>query len=51
MLLNTGGSHSKWVFTLGRRGKRTTLQTPGAVSVPYGVAIALGTIAALYLGS
>lgn len=35
------------VLTLGRRGARTSLDTPGAVSVPYGVAIALGTVIAL----
>jgi prepilin peptidase CpaA len=41
----------KWVFTLGRRGERTTLVSPGAVSVPYGVAIAIGSILALYWGA
>jgi prepilin peptidase CpaA len=39
-----------WVFTLGRRGERTTLLSPGAVSVPYGVAIAIGSMFALYMG-
>jgi prepilin peptidase CpaA len=49
VLLNTG-SLAGWMLTLGRRGERTTLVSPGAVSVPYGVAIALGTAVALYLG-
>jgi prepilin peptidase CpaA len=49
VLFNTGGL-LKWVFTLGRRGDRTTLLSPGAVSVPYGVAIAIGSVVALYMG-
>jgi prepilin peptidase CpaA len=48
-LFNTGDL-LKWVFTLGRRGERTTLLSPGAVSVPYGVAIAVGSAVALYMG-
>jgi prepilin peptidase CpaA len=48
-LFNTGDL-LKWVFTLGRRGERTTLLSPGAVSVPYGVAIAIGSVVALYVG-
>jgi prepilin peptidase CpaA len=49
VLFNTGGL-LKWVFTLGRRGERTTLGSSHAVSVPYGVAIAIGSVVALYLG-
>lgn len=48
-LFNTRGL-LRWVFTLGRQGERTTLLSPGVVSVPYGVAIAIGSVAALYLG-
>jgi prepilin peptidase CpaA len=33
------------LMTLGRRGERLTLATPGAHSVPYGVAIAAGAVA------
>jgi prepilin peptidase CpaA len=47
-LYNSGGL-IKWVFTLGRHGERTTLLAPGVVSVPYGVAIAAGTMVALFL--
>lgn len=35
--------------TLGRRGGRPTLDQPGAITVPYGAAIALGSIAAWLL--
>jgi prepilin peptidase CpaA len=36
------------LVTLGRRGERPTLATPGAHSVPYGVAIAVGAVAAWF---
>jgi prepilin peptidase CpaA len=49
VLYNTGGL-AKWVFTAGRGGERATLASTGAVSVPYGVAIAAGSLVALYLG-
>jgi prepilin peptidase CpaA len=49
VLLNTGGL-LKYVFTAGRSGERATLESPGAVSVPYGVAIAAGTLFALWYG-
>jgi prepilin peptidase CpaA len=49
-LLNTRGLLT-WVVTGGRRGERTTLQMEGAVSVPYGVAIAVGTLFALWYGA
>jgi prepilin peptidase CpaA len=49
VLYNTGGL-AKWVFTAGRGGERVTLASSGAVSVPYGVAIAAGSLIALYLG-
>lgn len=37
------------LLTLGRRGRRVTLATPGAKAVPYGVAIAVGGLAAWFL--
>jgi prepilin peptidase CpaA len=46
-LLNTKGL-LLYVFTLGRSGERTTLATQGAVSIPYGLAIAAGTLFALW---
>jgi prepilin peptidase CpaA len=49
-LLNTRGLLT-CVVTGGRRGERTTLQMEGAVSVPYGVAIAAGTLFALWYGA
>jgi prepilin peptidase CpaA len=48
-LLNTGGL-LKYVFTGGRKGERTTLEMPGVVSIPYGVAIAAGAVFALWFG-
>jgi prepilin peptidase CpaA len=41
--LNAAGMIRRWV-TLGRSGVARTLNSPGAVAVPYGVAIALGAI-------
>jgi prepilin peptidase CpaA len=49
VLLNTGGL-LKYVFTAGRSGERATLESPGAVSVPYAIAIAAGTLFALWYG-
>jgi prepilin peptidase CpaA len=49
VLFNTGGLF-RWMVTFGRRGERTTLLSPGVLSVPYGVAIAVGSIFALYYG-
>jgi prepilin peptidase CpaA len=46
VLLNTRALLGN-LLTLGQRGERTTLNTPGTMSVPYGVAIALGTLIAL----
>jgi prepilin peptidase CpaA len=37
------------LVTFGRRGERWTVDSPGAVSVPYGVAIALGALVAWFL--
>lgn len=37
-----------WAITWGRRGMRLSLDAPGAVSVPYGAAIAVGTLAAWF---
>ena len=39
--LNAAGMIRRWV-TFGRSGRARTLQSPGAVTVPYGLAIALG---------
>lgn len=36
------------LVTLGRRGERPTLDGPGAVTVPYGVAIATGAVCAWF---
>ena len=38
-------------LTLGRRGRRMGLATPGAVTVPYGVAIAAGSLAWWFWGA
>lgn len=38
------GRMIRFWLTLGRSGRRRTLTSPGAVAVPYGVAIALGAI-------
>ena len=35
--------------TLGHTGQRMTLASPGAVTIPYGVAIAVGALAAWFL--
>ena len=37
------------LLTLGRYGERVTLSTPGAQTLPYGVAIAIGGLAAWFL--
>jgi prepilin peptidase CpaA len=50
MLLNTGAL-AKYVFTLGRAGERPSPEMPGVGAVPYGVAIAAGTVFALWFGS
>jgi prepilin peptidase CpaA len=34
----------KHLLTLGRKGKRIGLSSPGAVTIPYGVAIAVGSL-------
>ena len=38
-----------YLITLGRAGRRNTLDTPGAQAVPYGVAIAAGALAAWFI--
>ncbi|HEX7090456.1 MAG TPA: prepilin peptidase [Longimicrobiales bacterium] len=43
-LAGTGNLLLRWL-TLGRAGQRRTLGAPGAVTVPYGVAIAAGAVA------
>jgi prepilin peptidase CpaA len=48
-LLNTRAL-LQYTFTLGRSGERRTVSSPGALSVPYGVAIAAGSIFALWYG-
>jgi prepilin peptidase CpaA len=49
MLLNTGGL-LKYIVSLGRAGERTTRDSAGAVTVPYGLAIAAGTLFAIWYG-
>jgi len=41
--LNAAGMVRRWL-TLGRSGQARTVDTPGAVTVPYGLAIAGGTV-------
>ena len=41
--INAAGMVRRWL-TFGRSGVTRTLESPGAVAVPYGVAIALGAI-------
>ena len=48
-LLNTSGL-LKHVLTFGRMGERTTRPAAGAVSVPYGVAVAAGALFTLWYG-
>jgi prepilin peptidase CpaA len=50
LLLNTFGL-ACWLVTLGRRGERPVVESAGALKVPYGVAIALGAVVALYAGA
>lgn len=42
-MYNAGNMMRRW-FTLGRSGERRTLESPGAIAVPYGVAISAGSI-------
>lgn len=49
MLLDTGGL-LRYMLTFGRAGERTSKDAAGAVTVPYGVAIAAGTLFAIYWG-
>jgi prepilin peptidase CpaA len=49
LLLNTFGL-AFWLVTLGRRGERLMPESAGALKVPYGVAIALGAVVALFIG-
>jgi prepilin peptidase CpaA len=50
VLLDTGGL-LRYYLTLGRQGKRATITAPQAVTIPYAVAIALGSVIALYFGA
>jgi len=43
LLLNTGRTMT-YLLTLGRAGSLRTMTSPGAISVPYGVAIAAGSL-------
>ncbi|MFC1661544.1 prepilin peptidase [Gemmatimonadota bacterium] len=47
LVLSSGGL-LVYLVTFGRRGHRLSLDTPGAQSVPYAVAIALGAVAAWF---
>jgi prepilin peptidase CpaA len=42
-VVNAGNMIRRW-FTLGRSGERRTLDSPGALAVPYGAAISAGAI-------
>jgi prepilin peptidase CpaA len=42
-IFNAGNMLRRWL-TLGRSGERRTLESPGAIAVPYGVAISAGSI-------
>jgi Flp pilus assembly protein protease CpaA len=42
-VLNAAGMIRRWI-TFGRRGEARTMDSPGAVTVPYGTAIAAGAI-------
>jgi prepilin peptidase CpaA len=44
VLLNTRDL-GVWLLTFGRRGERVKLDSPGAVAFPFGVAIAIGSLA------
>lgn len=48
VLLNTSSLLVR-LFSLGRLGSRQKLEGPGAISIPYGVAIAAGTASAVLL--
>lgn len=47
-LLGTRNLLARWA-TLGRAGERRSFGSPGAVTVPYGVAIAVGAVAGWFL--
>ncbi len=48
-VLRSTGALIAFGATLGRAGRRPTLESPGAVTVPYGVAIALGSLLSGFL--
>jgi prepilin peptidase CpaA len=48
MLLDTAG-FARYCFTFGHSGSRPTLGAEGSVSVPYGIAIAIGSLTAWFL--
>lgn len=48
LLFNSAGLASH-ILTRGRLGHRTTITAPGAVTVPYGLAIAIGSLAVWFL--
>ncbi len=50
VVLNSIDLMKHWL-TLGRRGRRVGLSSPGAVTVPYGVAIAVGSVAWWFWGA
>lgn len=49
VLLNTGGL-LRYYATFGRSGENVSPAGPATISVPYGVAIAIGSLAAVYIG-
>jgi hypothetical protein len=50
VLLNTAGLLKRLV-TFGRGGTRPELDAPGAITIPYGVAIAIGGLIWWFLGT
>lgn len=47
-IFNTGGLLKYWI-SLGRQGEHISLASPGAITVPYAVAIGIGCTAALFM--
>jgi prepilin peptidase CpaA len=48
-LLSSTGNMLKYFATFGRAGRRKSLALPGATSIPYGVAIAVGSTVAWFI--
>jgi hypothetical protein len=48
-MYNAGNMMRRWI-TFGKSGQRRTLESPGAIAVPYGVAISAGSILRWFWG-